>query len=443
MEQPIYSGRELPHNLEAEIAVLGSVIMEGEAIGTVVEHLRSQDFYLQTHQTIFDAMIELFNTATPIDVVTLSEKLGGSLDAIGGVKYLAHLAQSVTTTANIGTYIKIVEGNSLERKLIAASKEISDMCYEQKNEPNEILDAAEQRIFEIGQKRNSSGLTHIRESIVDSMSRVDAVRAAGGKITGVPTGFTALDNLTAGLHNGNLVLIAARPAMGKTAFAMNIAVHAAVEHKVPVAVFNMEMSKLEVVNRILCSEALVLSDHLKTGSLDQKDIERLAQAIGRLSASPLYIDDTPGMTVESIRAKCRKMKMQNKLGLVVIDYLQLMKSSKKTNNRVEEVADISRGLKILAKELEVPVIALSQLSRGPESRTDHRPMMSDLRESGSIEQDADMVMLLYREDYYNPETEEQNIAECNLAKHRSGAVDKIKLAWRAEYTKFMNLDTKH
>ena len=442
MESTSMLNREMPHSLEAEMAVLGAVLLDGESIGMVVEHLRSEDFYQHTHQAIFSAAVDLFNTATPVDVITLSQRLGDKLDAVGGVKYLAHLAQSVTTTANLKSHIEIVAGKSLARKLIAASGSISDMCYAQDEEPEDILDQAEQKIFHIAEHRMSGGLTPVREVVVDAIAQLDEVRKAGGKITGIPTGFEKLDHVTAGLHNSDLIFVAARPGMGKTAFALNIAANAAMEAKVPVAIFSLEMSKEQLVNRMLSSEALVRSDKMQIGNLDQKDIQNMSRAIGKLSAAPIFIDDTPGITVSEIRAKCRRMKLQYGLGLVVIDYLQLMQTPGRIENRVQAVSELSRSLKILAKELDVPVVTLSQLSRGPESRTDKRPMLSDLRESGSIEQDADVVMLLYREDYYDKETENQNIAECNIAKHRRGSTETVKLAWRGEYTRFMNLDPR-
>ena len=442
LEQASFSGREMPYSQEAEMAVLGSLLKGSDALGQAVSILKREDFYLRAHQEIFGAAQELFNLNSAVDAVTISRHLGSKLDAVGGIEYLAQFGQALGTTANLPEYARIVRGLSLSRKLIAASQSISDMCYAGDEDPEEILDKAEQAIFEIADNRSSAGLVHISEGVKDSVAAMEEAKKAGGNVVGVPTGFTQLDDLTGGMHAGQLIFVAARPGMGKTAFALNIASHCAIRRNVPVAIFSLEMTKEELVTRMRASEGMVDSKKLQTGNLEQQDFGRVAGAIGRLVKAPIYMSDTPGITISEIRAQCRRMKLRHGLGLVVIDYLQLMQSPDRTANRVEEVSKLTRSLKILAKELDVPVITLSQLSRGPESRTDKRPLMSDLRESGSIEQDADAVLLLYRDDYYDKETERQNIAECNLAKNRKGRTANIELAWRGEYTRFMNLDRR-
>ncbi len=434
-------GRIPPHNLEAEQAVLGCMLLDSDIIPTVTELIRSEDFYRDDHREICEAILDLSEKAGPIDIITVAEQLQlrGSLDKIGGLDYLASISNAVPTTANARHYAKIVEEKALLRKLIKAAADISGMSYEATEEAEFVLDRAEKSIFDILQKRNTQGFTHIKDVLLETFNRLEELYNSKGYITGIPTGFTDLDYKTAGLQNSDLVLIAARPGMGKTAMALNIAQYAAVQKHVPVAIFNLEMSKDQIVNRMLCSEVMVDSQKMRTGKLEDDDWNKIAQALAPLSEAPIYIDDTPGISVMDIRAKCRRLKLEKDLGLVVIDYLQLMQGRGKTENRQQEVSEISRSLKILAKELNIPVVTMSQLSRGPESRTDHRPMLSDLRESGAIEQDADIVMFLYRDDYYNPETEKKNVAEVIIAKHRSGSTGTIELRWFGEYTKFANL----
>lgn len=434
-------GRIPPHNLEAEQAVLGCMLLDSDVIPTVTELIRSEDFYRNDHKEICEAILDLSEKAGPIDIITVSEQLQlrGTLDNIGGLDFLANISNAVPTTANARHYAKIVEEKSLLRKLIKAAANISSMSYEASEEAVYVLDRAEKSIFDILQKRNTQGFTHIKDVLLETFNRLEELYNSKGFITGIPTGFADLDYKTAGLQNSDLVLIAARPGMGKTAMALNIAQYAAVQRHVPVAIFNLEMSKDQLVNRMLCSEVMVDSQKMRTGKLEDNDWNKIAQALAPLSEAPIYIDDTPGITVMDIRAKCRRLKLEKNLGLVVIDYLQLMQGRGKSENRQQEVSEISRSLKILAKELQVPVVTMSQLSRGPESRADHRPMLSDLRESGAIEQDADIVMFLYRDDYYNPETEKKNIAEVIIAKHRNGSTGTIELRWFGEYTKFANL----
>ena len=436
-------GRIPPQSLEAEQSVLGSMLIDKEVIPVVMEILRSEDFYRPDHKEIYDVIIELFDRAQPIDLITVSErlKLHGKLELVGGLEYLTNMATVVPTTANVKHYAKLVEEKALLRKLIKTSSDIVDLGYAAGEEVSYILDKAEQGIFDILQKRSSQGFVPIKDVLVDTFNKLEELYNNKGHVTGIPTGFNDLDFKTSGLHNSDLILIAARPAMGKTAFALNVAQYAAVHGRVPVAIFSLEMSKEQLVNRMLCSEAMVDSSKMRTGNLEDNDWQKVARALAPLSEAPIFIDDTPGISITEIRAKCRRLKLEHNLGLVVIDYLQLMQGSRsKSENRQQEISEISRSLKILAKEINIPVITLSQLSRASETRTDHRPILSDLRESGAIEQDADIVMFLYRDDYYNPETEKKNIAEVILAKHRNGSTGTVELVWLGQYTKFANLE---
>lgn len=435
-------GRVPPQSIEAEQSVIGSMLLDKEVIPVVTEILKSEDFYRADHKEIFEAVMDLFDAGEPIDLITVAEqlKLRGTLDNIGGLEYLTNIASAVPTTANAKHYAKIVEEKSTLRKLIKASSEIVNMGYEASEELSYIVDKAEKSIFDVLQKRGTQGFAPIKDVLVDAFNKLEELYNNKGHITGIPTRFVDLDFKTSGLHNSDLILIAARPAMGKTAFALNIAQNAAVYSGVPVAIFSLEMSKEQLVSRILCSEAMVDSQKVKTGKLEDEDWKKIARALGPLSEAPIYIDDTPGISISEIRAKCRRLKLEKNLGLVVIDYLQLMQGRGKNESRQQEISDISRSLKILAKEINVPVITLSQLSRAAEQRADHRPILSDLRESGAIEQDADIVMFLYRDDYYNPETEKKNIAEVILAKHRSGSTGTVELTWLGAYTKFANIE---
>lgn len=430
-----------PNDQEAEQAVLGAMLTDKDAAVTVIEILKKDDFYRNDHAEIFDAMIELYTQGHPIDIVTVKGVLESRkmLEIIGGMEYLTTLASSDFTTANVETYAQMVEGKSILRKLIQVSNQIVKNGYEEKGSVEEILDDAEKKIFNILQKKNTKTSVHIKDVLIDAFARLEQLYNNKDSITGVPTGFIELDKKTAGLQPANLIFIAARPAMGKSALALNIAANAAIRAKVPVAIFSLEMSKEELTNRILCSEAMVDSGKIRNGSIEDDDWLKLANALGPVSEAPIYIDDTPGITIMELRAKCRKMKIENDLGLVVIDYLQLMQGTK-TENRQQEISEISRSLKILAKELNIPVIALAQLSRAPEMRADHRPILSDLRESGSIEQDADIVAFIYRDDYYNEDTERKNVSEIIIAKQRSGSTGTVELGWIGDYTKFVNLD---
>ena len=367
----------------------------------------------------------------------------GKFEQVGGLEYLAELPEKVPTTANAEKYIKIVEEKSILRRLIKTANEIIELGYSPTEDVEDIMEGAEKKIFDIMQQKNQKSYTPIKDVLVESFTKLEELYNRKQHITGVPTGFSELDYKTAGLHGSDLILIAARPAMGKTAFALNIATNASVRAKVPVAVFSLEMSKDQLVNRILCSEAMVDSNKVRTGKLEENDWTKLAESIGPLSEAEIYIDDTPGISVTEIRAKCRKLKLEKNIVMVVIDYLQLVQGSNKRNgSREQEISEISRSLKILAKELNVPVIALSQLSRAAEQRPDHRPMLSDLRESGAIEQDADIVMFLYRDDYYNEDSEKKDIAEVIIAKHRGGSTGTVELLWLGSYTKFVNLEKR-
>ena len=436
-------GKVPPHDIEAEQAVLGSCLTDKDAVMDAVEKLRPESFYREDSKLIFEAIFNLYNRSEPVDLVTVKDELTsmGSFENIGGYEYLATLPDKVPTTTNVQKYIEIVEEKSTLRNLIKTANEIIELGYNPTEEVDSIMAGAEKKIFDIMQKKNQKSYTPIKDVLIESFTKLEELYNQKSKITGVPTGFVDLDDKTAGLHGSDLILIAARPAMGKTAFALNIAAHAAIRENVPVAVFNLEMSKDQLVNRMLCMEAMVDSNKVMTGKLDEDDWSKLASVVGPMSDAGIYIDDTPGISITEIRTKCRKLKMEKNIGLVVIDYIQLIQGSgsRKNGSREQEIAEISRSLKILAKELNVPVIALSQLSRAVESRPDHRPMLSDLRESGSIEQDADIVMFLYRDDYYNPDSEEKDISEVIIAKHRAGSTGTIKLLWMGNYTKFVNL----
>lgn len=436
-------GKIPPHDIEAEQAVIGSMLTDKDAVIAAIEVLKEEDFYREDHKAIYSAILNLYNRSEPIDIITLKAELTsmGMFDKIGGLEYLAELPEKVPTTANVEKYIKIVEEKAMLRNLIKTANEIIELGYDPTEDLDNIMDNAEKKIFNIMQDKNQKGYAPIKDILVDTFTQLEQLYNQKQHITGVPTGFADLDYKTAGLHNSDLILVAARPAMGKSAFALNIASYAAVKANTPTVIFSLEMSKEQMVNRILCSEAMVDSNKVRTGKIEEEDWIKIAGAMGPLSEAQIFIDDTPGISINEIRAKCRKLKLEKNIGLVVIDYLQLVQGTgKKGSSREQEISEISRSLKILAKEINVPVIALSQLSRAPEQRPDHRPMLSDLRESGAIEQDADIVMFLYRDDYYNEESEKKNIAEVILAKHRSGSTGTVELLWLGNYTKFANID---
>ena len=425
-------GKVPPHDVEAEQAVIGSMLTDNEAVTSSIEVLKESDFYREDNKIIFSAMLNLYNRSEPIDLITVKSELEamGKIDQVGGIEYLAELPEKVPTTANASKYINIVHEKSILRNLIKTANEIIELGYDPTENVEDIMDGAEKKIFNLIQDRDQKGYTHIKDILVESFTKLEELYNRKQNITGLPTGFVDLDNRTAGLHGSEFILIAARPAMGKSAFVLNIATNVALRANVPVAIFSLEMSKDQMVNRILCSEAMVDSNKLRTGKLEEDDWAKLAGTIGPLSDAGIYIDDTPGISIMEIRARCRKMKLEKNIGLVIIDYLQLVQASNKRNgSREQDIAEISRSLKILAKELNIPVIALSQLSRAVEQRPDHRPMLSDLRESGSIEQDADIVMFLYRDDYYHEDSDKKNIAEVIIAKQRSGSTGTVDLGW--------------
>lgn len=438
-------GRIPPHDIEAEQAILGSMLTDKDAVLSSVEALKEEAFYREDNKAIYAAILSLYAKSEPIDIITVKNELveAGNFERVGGMEYLASLPDKVPTTANAERYVKIVEEKYMLRNLIQSANDLLALGYDETEEVDDILDVAEKKIFDLAQNKNTRGYASIKDVLVESFAELERLYNQKGSITGVPTGFIDLDNMTSGLHGSELIILAARPAMGKSAFAINIATNAAVKNNVPVVIFNLEMSKEQIGNRILCSEAMVDSNKIRTGQIEDSDWGKLATASGILSDAPIYIDDTPGITVMEIRAKCRKLAMDKKIGMIVIDYLQLIRgSNKKNGTREQEISEISRSLKILAKELNVPVIALSQLSRSVESREDKRPMLSDLRESGAIEQDADIVMFLYRDDYYNEDSSDKNKAEVILAKHRGGSTGTRKLLWMPSYTKFGNLSNQ-
>lgn len=431
-----------PQSLEAEQSTLGSMLIDRDAVAKAMEYVTADDFYREAHRLIFTGICNLFERGEPVDIITLTEELRGrgQLDNAGGVAYLTTLMNIVPTSANIEYYARIVGRKSVLRHLISAATKIVAMGYEDVEDPDPIVDTAEQLIFNVGQRRHVQNFYPIKDIIRDSFDQIDKQYHEKGASGGVPTGFSELDRMTSGFHPSDLIIIAARPAMGKTSFALNIACNVARDSKQPVAVFSLEMSKEQLVHRLLCSEAMVDSYRLRTGYLSDDDWPKLARAIGRLSEMPIYIDDTSAISVLEMRAKARRLKAEQGLGMIVIDFLQLARGNQRTDNRVQEISEIVRSLKSLARELNIPVVALSQLSRAVEKRDEKTPMLSDLRESGELEQTADLVLFIYREDYYNREDEPTNIARITLAKHRHGPVGELNLCFRAEYTKFENLE---
>lgn len=430
-----------PNDTLAEQAVLGSMLVDKEAIVKSIELLKPQDFYRDDHKEIYTSMLDLYGRGEPIDFLTVKENLKsrGMLEKVGSDMYLSKLIDTVPTTSNIEAYVKIVEEKATLRALIKAANDVISYGYAETEDVDRIIEMTEKRIFDVLQNRNTKGYASIKDVLVDSFELIEKLYKNKSNVAGTESGFKDLDLKTSGLNNSDLIIVAARPAMGKSAFALNIASNVASKQGVPVMIFSLEMSKEQMVNRILWSEAEVDSMKVRTGKLESADWVKLGKASGNLSELGIYIDDTPGLSPAELRAKCRKAKLEKGIGLVVIDYLQLMESKGRGDSRQQEISEISRSLKILAKELDIPVIALSQLSRTPEQRPDHRPVLSDLRESGSIEQDADIVMFLYRDDYYNPDTERKNVAEVIIAKNRQGSTGTVELAWIPQFTKFVNL----
>lgn len=431
--------RAMPFSAEAEQSVLGAMFLDQSCIPLVLKHVKGTDFYSPRNRELFDAILELYNLGKPIDIVTLKEHLilRGTFDNIGGIRFVMDVANFVPTIENAEYYAKVVEEKSVLRRLIKSSGDIADACYRGNEELDTIIAAAQSKIHDISEGRDNSGLEHIGRYVRDSIDRIDAL-TKGESEEAVETGFIDVDKRTAGLHSGNLIFIAARPGIGKTSFMLNIAQNVAVHEKVPVAIFSLEMQGIEVANRMLSSTSQVNMESIKRGDIKDKDWDNLSRAVAVLSDAPIYIDDTSLINMSEISAKCRKLKNEKGLGLICIDYLQLMNGSRRDGNRQLEISEISRSLKILAKDLDVPIIVLSQLNRSMEKRTDHKPMLSDLRESGSIEQDADMVLFLYKESEYNEESENPNKVECIFAKHRNGETGSEFLTWLGEYTKFSN-----
>lgn len=438
------TGKIPPQNLEAERALLGSMLLDEHAIGVAVETVKDNYFYKQSHRIIFSAVVSLYKKNQPIDLVTLTDRLEkeGELDPAGGASYLTDIADSVPTAANVKHYATIVREKYILRSLINVSTQIVGECYKSNVPVENILDEAEQSIFDITSGSVEDKSAAMKEIIQDSIEKIDQLYQRKEHITGIPTGFKDFDVLTAGLQPSDLIVIAGRPSMGKSAFATCIAEYVGIEEKMPVVIFSLEMSKEQLVQRVLCSHAKVDAHKVRTGFLSQSDWPKLTNAAGKLSDSEIYVDDTPGITVLELRAKARRLKAKYDIKLLILDYLQLMRSTERAENRQQEISKISSSLKALTRELDIPVIAISQLSRAVESRANHRPQLSDLRESGSIEQDADVVGLLLREEYYNPTEENKGIAELIVAKQRNGPVGSINLAFLKQFARFESLSTQ-
>ncbi|OFI05376.1 replicative DNA helicase [Clostridium acetireducens DSM 10703] len=442
MEMPLQS---LPQNMEAEQSIIGSMILDKSSIAQVVEALKSDDFYSESHKIIFSAIVELYQKDIDVDIITLTENLKSKdkLENCGGITYISQISGSVFSPSNLQSYIKIVKNKSILRNLIKASSEIIQESYNNQDDVEKVVDSAEKKIFNIASDKTSSDFEPMSSVLEEGFIQIEKIFNNKGETTGISSGFPELDAKTSGFQKGDMILIAARPSMGKTTFALNLAQYAALREGKSVAVFSLEMSKQQLAFKLLCSEANIDMLKLRNGNLEDKDWESIAKASGPLAATKIFIDDTPAISIMEMRSKCRRLKIEQGIDMIVVDYLQLMSGSRSIENRQQEVSEISRGIKALAKEMECPVIALSQLSRAPEARSDHRPMLSDLRESGSIEQDADLVMFLYRDEYYNKDSEEKNVAECIIAKQRNGPTGTVKLAWFGQYSKFARLDIIH
>lgn len=435
------SGRVPPHSSEAEEAVLGGILLNNDAINIAIERLRPEDFYRSAHRSIFAAMCLLTDKREPIDIVTLANELkaNNELERIGGMEALSSLASAVPSAANLPYYARVVREMSLRRRIIQEASEVVQKAFDIEGEVDEFIDIAEQKILGVAEQKLSRSFYRVGDVVQDSIKIIEKLYDQKEPVTGVPTGFGHLNEMTAGFQPSDLIILAARPSMGKTALALNFAQHIAVQHKKAVAVFSLEMSKEQLVLRMLCAEARVDSSKVRTGHLTERDFPRLVDAASRLAEAPIFIDDTGALPVSELRAKCRRLHREHPLSLVIVDYLQLMRSPAYSDSREQEIADISRSLKALAKELTVPVIALSQLNRSVESRTDKRPMMSDLRESGAIEQDADIIAFIYRDEVYHPDTADKGVAEILISKQRNGPTGVVRLAFLNQYTKFENL----
>lgn len=438
--------RVLPHSVEAEQSVIGSMIMDRDAIMTASEVITSEDFYQSQYGVLFDAMLELYNEGKPVDLVTLQERLREKdvPPEISSLEFVRDLLDAVPTSANVRHYATIVQEKSMLRKLIKVNEDIANTCYLAREKTEDILEETEKKIFDLLQYRSTGDFVPIKQVVLNALDKIEKASKNKGTVTGIPTGFIDLDYKTSGFQPSDLILIAARPSMGKTAFVLNVAQHMAFKEGKTVAIFSLEMSKEQLVNRLFSLESKVDSQALRTGNLTDEDWAKLIEGAAVVGKSNLIIDDTPGISIAELRSKCRKFKLEHDLGIIIIDYLQLMSGSVggRNESRQQEISDISRSLKALARELSVPVIALSQLSRAVEQRPDHRPMLSDLRESGAIEQDADVVMFIYRDDYYNKDTEHVNEAEIIIAKQRNGPIGTVTLTWLPQYTKFANSERK-
>lgn len=430
-----------PQNIDAEQSVLGAILIDREAIYKVMRILQPGDFYRESHRIIYESMLLLNESGSPVDMITLSDQLRqqGDLEKVGGVAAIAMLAEMVPTAANVEYYARIVEEKSLLRSLINLSTRIASMGYEEQEEPEKLITEAEQMIMALGNRRASQAFFTIKEILLKVFPHLEFLYNNRGVITGVPTSFADLDQICCGFQPGDFIILAGRPSMGKTSLGLCIGYNAALKHNIPVGVFSLEMSKEQLAQRILCAEAKVDQQRLRNGTLDEDDWLKLHETAGKLSKAPIYIDDTPGISIRQLRAKARQLKAEKGLGLIIIDYLQLLQGSRRAENRQQEISEISRSLKGLAKELQIPVLALAQLSRSVEQRPNKRPVMSDLRESGSLEQDADIVMFIYRDEYYNPESEKKGIAEVIVSKHRNGPVGSVELVFLKEYTKFVSI----
>ncbi len=433
--------RTPPQDLEAEQSVLGGMLLSKDAIADVVETVRGADFYKPAHQTIYESILDLYGRGEPADAITVSAELGrqGELGRVGGAPYLHTLISSVPTAANAGYYARIVSERAIMRRLVEAGTRITQMGYSDTGEVDEVVDRAQAEIYQVTERRTSEDYAPLAEIMEGTLDEIEAIGSRGGTMVGVPTGFTDLDGLTNGLHPGQLVVVAARPGLGKSTLALDFARAASIKHGLTSVIFSLEMTRNEITMRLLSAEARVGLHHMRTGSLGDDDWTKLARKMSEVASAPLFIDDSPNMTMMEIRAKCRRLKQRHDLKLVVVDYLQLMSSGKRVESRQQEVAEFSRALKLLAKELEVPVVALSQLNRGPEQRTDKKPMLADLRESGSIEQDADLVMLLHREDAYERESPRAGEADFIVAKHRNGPTATITVAFQGHYSRFVDM----
>lgn len=440
MDAPL---RSLPQNIEAEQSVIGSMILDKNSVAEASEILRDEDFYRENHKLIFGAIMELYQKDMPVDMITLIDHLRSTdkIEGAGGITYITELCNSVPSTVNLHSYIEIVKNKAVLRKLIKSSNEIIDESYSLQDNVPKVLDSAEKKIFDIAQNKSTNDFEALSTVLERGFTEIERLYNNKGEVSGVSSGFPELDAKTSGFQKGDMVLVAARPSMGKTTFALNLAEYAALRQGKSIVIFSLEMSKEQLAYKLLCSEANVDMLKLRTGNLEDSDWDNIAKASGPLAEAKMYIDDTAGISVMEMRSKCRRIKIEHGIDMIVIDYLQLMSGS--GESRQQEVSEISRSIKALAKEMQCPIIALSQLSRAPEQRTDHRPMLSDLRESGSIEQDADIVMFLYRDEYYDEETEDKNVAECIISKQRNGPTGTVKLAWIGQYSKFARLDIIH